>query len=139
MNQIDLPNKRAIVTGGARGIGFGVAQRLQRSEAKVCLWDSDADALATAIQALSSGGEVRTARVDLADAEQVQVAADVLAQEWGGGDILLNNAGITGGMPLRGKLRWPTRIGSWTSTSMGSSTAVVPWCLIWSNLRRVVW
>ena len=85
MNQIDLPNKRAIVTGGARGIGFGVAQRLQRSEAKVCLWDSDADALATAIQALSSGGEVRTARVDLADAEQVQVAADVLAQEWGGG------------------------------------------------------
>lgn len=97
MNQIDLKNKRAIVTGGARGIGFGVAQRLQQSGAKVCLWDADADALASAKAALDADGEVRTALVDLTDAEQVQVATDAMASEWGGIDILVNNAGITGG------------------------------------------
>ncbi len=48
MNQIDLNDRAAIVTGGARGIGRAIAERLLASGAKVSLWDVDAAALATA-------------------------------------------------------------------------------------------
>ena len=41
MNQIDLGGRVAIITGGARGIGLAVAERLARSGAKVALWDRD--------------------------------------------------------------------------------------------------
>ena len=43
MNQIDLNGRRAVVTGGAQGIGLSVTQRLLDSGAAVSLWDQDAD------------------------------------------------------------------------------------------------
>ena len=49
MNQIDLGNQVAVVTGGAQGLGFAIAQRLLTSGAKVSLWDMNADALAAAV------------------------------------------------------------------------------------------
>lgn len=97
MNQIDLQGKRAIVTGGARGIGFGVARRLLQSGAKVTLWDVDEAALAKACAALGTDGEVRSQRLDLTDPEAVEDAAAAAAKEWGGIEVLVNNAGITGG------------------------------------------
>jgi len=97
MNQIDLKGKRAIVTGGAKGIGWGVAQRLLQSGARVALWDVDATGLAQAKTELSELGEVATMVFDLADAEKVAAAADEVAAIWGGIDVLVNNAGITGG------------------------------------------
>jgi 2-dehydro-3-deoxy-L-rhamnonate dehydrogenase (NAD+) len=48
MNQIDLKNRRAVVTGGARGIGYAIARRLLQSGATVSLWDLDVDAMAEA-------------------------------------------------------------------------------------------
>ncbi len=45
MNVIDLKNRMAIVTGGARGIGYAIAQRLLGSDAAVVLWDMDTAAL----------------------------------------------------------------------------------------------
>ena len=48
MNFIDLKGRTAIVTGGARGIGFAIAQKLLASGAAVALWDIDAAALAKA-------------------------------------------------------------------------------------------
>ena len=48
MNEIDLNNRNAIVTGGARGIGRAIAERLLASGARVSLWDVDAAALAQA-------------------------------------------------------------------------------------------
>jgi len=55
MNQIDLSNRVAIVTGGARGIGLAIARRLLDSGASVSLWDLDAAALEQASKELKAG------------------------------------------------------------------------------------
>ncbi len=96
MNQIDLANKNAIVTGGARGIGFAIAQRLLLSGASVSLWDIDADALASAASELASLGKVHTATVDVTSEESVEAAAASTEQALGSIEILVNNAGIAG-------------------------------------------
>ncbi|MFZ9449345.1 MAG: SDR family NAD(P)-dependent oxidoreductase, partial [Alphaproteobacteria bacterium] len=45
MNRIDLEGRKAVVTGGARGIGLATAERMLQSGAEVCLWDMDPAAL----------------------------------------------------------------------------------------------
>ena len=45
MNNLDMKGRTAVVTGGAAGIGFAIAQRLVASGARVSLWDRDAGAL----------------------------------------------------------------------------------------------
>ena len=97
MNKIDLQGKSAIVTGGARGIGFAIAQRLLASGAACSLWDRDAEALNAAAKALAGAGSVHTATVDLTQADSVKAAADATFKAFGRVDILVNNAGITGG------------------------------------------
>ncbi len=97
MNVIDLKGRTAVVTGGARGIGFAVAQRLLASGAAVALWDIDAAALAKAAAALAGSGPVSTAVVELTDEAEIRTAADALVRDAGKIDILVNNAGITGG------------------------------------------
>ena len=52
MNKIDLQGRNAVVTGGARGIGLAIAQRLLVSGAQCSLWDLDAEALRAAAKAL---------------------------------------------------------------------------------------
>ncbi len=96
MNVIDLKNRTAIVTGGARGIGFAIAQRLLASGAAVALWDMDAAALDQAAAALK-GGRVATAAFDVTDETSITRARDALVRDAGKIDILVNNAGITGG------------------------------------------
>jgi 3-oxoacyl-[acyl-carrier protein] reductase len=97
MNTIDLNNRTAIVTGGARGIGFAAAQKMLASGAAVALWDVDADALAAAVAALKGGGRVHAASVDVTDEASIGNAVDALLRDAGKIDILVNNAGITGG------------------------------------------
>jgi 2-dehydro-3-deoxy-L-rhamnonate dehydrogenase (NAD+) len=105
MNVIDLKNRTAIVTGGARGIGSAVATRLLASGAAVALWDVDATALDKAAASLKSDGQnhkedlkqVHTAIVDVTDEASIARAADALLRDAGKIDILINNAGITGG------------------------------------------
>jgi 2-dehydro-3-deoxy-L-rhamnonate dehydrogenase (NAD+) len=97
MNAIDLNGRTAIVTGAARGIGFAVAQKLLASGAAVALWDIDAAALAKVAAALQASGPVRSAVVDVTDAASVGKAADALIGDAGKIDVLINNAGITGG------------------------------------------
>jgi 3-oxoacyl-[acyl-carrier protein] reductase len=82
----------AAVTGGARGIGLAVAERLSAEGAKVALWDLD-EAEAKRVAARLGGAAMR---VDVAD--EASVAAAVAATEAALGpiDILVNNAGITG-------------------------------------------
>jgi NAD(P)-dependent dehydrogenase (short-subunit alcohol dehydrogenase family) len=96
MNQIDLTNRVAIVTGGARGIGLAIASRLAHSGAAVSLWDVDPTALAEAAQTLASQGKVHTAAVDVTSADSTRDAAEATASALGKIDILVNNAGIAG-------------------------------------------
>jgi 2-dehydro-3-deoxy-L-rhamnonate dehydrogenase (NAD+) len=97
MNQIDLKNRIAVVTGAARGIGYAVAERMLRSGAVVSIWDVDAVRLEAAKASLGHLGRVAHVSIDLTDGDQVQEAVRTTLEELGKLDILVNNAGITGG------------------------------------------
>ena len=94
MNQLDFRNRRAVVTGGAAGIGLAVAKRLAASGAKVALWDRDERALASANEKLDRRAVTQV--IDVTDAGAVERAAKTLARELGGVDVLVCSAGITG-------------------------------------------
>lgn len=96
MNQIDLKNRVAIVTGGARGIGNAISTRLLQSGAKVALWDVDEKALEEAKAELSALGAVHTAQVDVTSLASVEAATASTLAAFGKIDILVNNAGIAG-------------------------------------------
>jgi NAD(P)-dependent dehydrogenase (short-subunit alcohol dehydrogenase family) len=96
MNQIDLKSRVAIVTGGARGIGLSIAQRLLASGASVALWDIDPTALDKAGQQLSSLGKVAGIVVDVTSTQSVAAATAETMRAFGKIDILVNNAGIAG-------------------------------------------
>jgi len=96
MNQIDLKGKVAVITGGARGIGYAVAERMLTSGASVVLWDLMADRLPQSKATLSSNGRVETFTVDITDEDQVMAATAAAVKALGKIDILVNSAGITG-------------------------------------------
>ena len=97
MNRIDLANRVAVVTGGAQGIGFAIAERLLDSGAGVALWDIDEAQLGKAEERLGGRGKVTTTRVELTDEVSVDGATEAALAAHGRIDILVNNAGITGG------------------------------------------
>jgi 2-dehydro-3-deoxy-L-rhamnonate dehydrogenase (NAD+) len=97
MNTVDLENRTAIVTGGARGIGFAIAQRMLKSGAKVVLWDMDKAAMDVANMSLQASGPIYVDTVDVTDETSVGKAAAAHMRVFGKIDILVNNAGITGG------------------------------------------
>jgi NAD(P)-dependent dehydrogenase (short-subunit alcohol dehydrogenase family) len=97
MNQIDLQGRIAVITGGARGIGYATAERVLRSGGAVSLWDIDAGKLSEARAGLAELGEVAIQTVELTSEEAVQDATNATLGDFGKIDILVNNAGITGG------------------------------------------
>lgn len=97
MNQIDLKGRIAVITGGARGIGLVVAERVLQSGGSVSLWDVDGERLAQTRQSLSQQGIVDSAQVELTNEESVRAATAATAGRFGKIDVLVNNAGITGG------------------------------------------
>lgn len=101
MNRYDLTDQTAIVTGGARGIGYEIAVRLLESGSRVVLWDKDREAVETAAGNLAAKGETQAMVVDLCDGDQVRKVTAAVAKQSGRIDILVNNAGIAGpSMPL---------------------------------------
>ncbi len=97
MNQIDLTHRVAVITGGAQGIGYACAERMLRSGATVVLWDIDAARLAQAREKLLAIGPTHSAVVELTDDQAVMQATAHVITEHKRIDILLNNAGVTGG------------------------------------------
>ncbi|MGR3714370.1 MAG: SDR family NAD(P)-dependent oxidoreductase [Shimia sp.] len=96
MNTLDLKGKRAVITGGARGMGFAFAQRFLESGASVALWDISPDTLNKAEAALAAKGTVTSQMVNVADYASVEARAAAVTGALGGIDILVNAAGIAG-------------------------------------------
>jgi NAD(P)-dependent dehydrogenase (short-subunit alcohol dehydrogenase family) len=98
----DLTGKVALVTGGSRGIGAAIAQRLARDGAAVAFtYVAAADkAQAVAKQIEADGGRVLVIQADNADPAAVVAAVEQSAREFGQLDILVNNAGIFIGGPV---------------------------------------
>jgi 3-oxoacyl-[acyl-carrier protein] reductase len=96
MNQIDLKGRKAVVTGGAQGIGFSIAARLIASGATLSLWDRDEVLLNKAQADLSIRGEVSSEVVDVGSAESVRKATTSALKKHDRIDILVANAGIAG-------------------------------------------
>lgn len=109
MNQLDLNHQVAVITGGARGIGFAIAQRLLQSGASVCLWDCDPAALDAAKVSLKDEARVHTATVDVTDEQSVKVATESTLGRFGKISLLVNNAGIAG---TNGKT-WELDVADW--------------------------
>lgn len=93
-NRYDLSGRTAVVTGGAQGIGFAVAERLVKSGARVILWDLHEELMDKAVKALGEGASAR--RVDISDYPAIEAAVTAATESHGGVDILVNSAGIAG-------------------------------------------
>ena len=90
---IDIKDKRVVVTAGAHGIGLAIADTFSRAGAQVHVCDVNDAFLAEATQRLPG---VTQSRTDVADQEQVGAMFDTLEKRWGALDVLINNAGIAG-------------------------------------------
>lgn len=97
MNVLDkfrLQGRRAVVTGGSRGLGRAMAQAFAEAGADLILVGRDADSLQRAREELTAlGGEVRTIAADLADGESAEHLCDGLLRDHPPIDILVNNVG----------------------------------------------
>ena len=97
MNQLDLKGRVAVITGGAQGIGYSIAERMLDSGAAVSLWDINEQQLGQARAALASRGKVATEVVEITDDASVDAATRSTLTKLGRLDALVNSAGITGG------------------------------------------
>lgn len=94
MNQLDFKGRHAIVTGGATGLGFAIAQRLVASGGSVSVWDRDLTAGRTAAERLGAGCSF--VQVEVTDETSVRDAVQSTVRRSQRVDALVNSAGITG-------------------------------------------
>src|SRR5215471_11668654 len=92
MNQYDLRGRQAVVTGGASGLGYAIAERLSASGAKVVIWDRDEKAGRSAAAALAG----HFVLVDVSDLAAVTRAVPATLGDVAAIDILVNNASVAG-------------------------------------------
>ncbi len=94
-NAFSVAGRNGLVTGGALGIGFGIAKRFVADGANVLIVDRDQEALQRAQKSLGAGpGKVVILAGDVAEEATAQAAVDRCVKELGSLDILVNNAGI---------------------------------------------
>ena len=94
MNQLDFKGRHGVITGGATGLGYAIAERLLASGGQVTLWDLDADAAQRAAAALGAGA--RAVAVDVSNQASVAAAVASTISAVPRVDALVNSAGITG-------------------------------------------
>ena len=91
MNNIDLNDKVAVVTGGAQGFGLAIAKRISESGANVVIWDKNEEILKQ-VKLRNSFNLT----VDVTSFENVSKAVETTLNQYRKIDILVNNAGIAG-------------------------------------------
>ena len=96
MPPVDLHQRRAVVTGAAKGIGRAITARLLTAGAAVCLWDWAPETLTSTAHDLRTLGPVEAVTVNVTDPAAVSAAVQATRERLGGIDILVNNAGIAG-------------------------------------------
>jgi NAD(P)-dependent dehydrogenase (short-subunit alcohol dehydrogenase family) len=94
-----LAGKRVLITGAARGIGAALAEQLAQQGARLALVGLEAEAMAAVAERCGEGTFV--AECDVSNRDQVFQAVDAAAQALGGLDVVVANAGIATGGPLR--------------------------------------
>ena len=140
MHQLDLNKQRAIVTGGAQGIGRAVAERLLESGAAVAIWDRDEAVMAQTLGELGPRGTFVAIEADVTDAGSVTSALEETRSRLGGVEILINNAGISG----PNATTWEYPLEAWNEVLAIDLTGVFLCCrtvvplLIEQNYGRVV-
>jgi len=96
MNNIDLKNRTAIVTGAAQGFGFAISERLINSGAKVIMWDVDGETLKKSIKKINNPKLSFDSVLDVTKFEKVSKEIEKNIKEHKKIDIFINNAGISG-------------------------------------------
>ena len=140
MHQLDLKDQRAVVTGGAQGIGRAIAERLLESGAAVAIWDHDQAVMAETLSELGARGRVVAIEADVTDAGSVASALAETRTQLGGLEILVNNAGISG----PNATTWEYPLEAWDEVLAVDLTGVFLCCraavplLIEQNYGRVV-
>ena len=96
-----LSGQTAVVTGGAQGLGFAIAERFIAEGARVVLGDLDLEATHAAVKRLGGGDIAAAVRCDVTRADEVQTLVASAVERFGGLDIMVNNAGITRDATMR--------------------------------------
>ena len=94
---LNIQGRTAFITGGANGIGLGIARSLAHAGAKLALADIDAAALAKAKAELQDITQVETFVLDVRDRDAFATTADAVERALGSVTLLFNNAGVAGG------------------------------------------
>jgi gluconate 5-dehydrogenase len=96
MNKFRLDNKIALVSGGSKGVGFGIATALAEAGSDLVLVARDKKTLEAARDKLSdTGRQVRTYSFDMSNTDKIRELFAEITKDTGGVDILVNNAGGT--------------------------------------------
>ena len=128
---MNLKDKTAIVTGGARGIGRGIALELAKAGVNIVIADlpdvqEDADETCKLIEA--QGAQALSVQTNVRDEAQCQAMAQAAVDKFGGIDILVNNAGVVGVAPVvtMSEEEWDRVIGVNLTGMFLASKAVIP-------------
>ena len=139
MNNFDLKDRVAIITGGAQGFGLAISKRIIQSEGKVVIWDIDENAINSALNEISSEN-LSYKKVNVTNFVEIEKALLETENELGKIDIFVNNAGITG---MNAKV-WDYPLDEWKkvieldlNSTFYCCKAVVPH-MIKNNYGRIV-
>lgn len=127
---LGIAGKRALVLGGNRGIGFGIARALAAEGVAVAITGRDTARLAAAAAELGAahGGRAEPYALDLGDVERLPAFAAMLAERFGPIDILVNNTGGPdyGGASNRPPQEWSARFQDMVLSVIALTDAVLP-------------
>jgi len=139
MNNLDLKDRVAIITGGAQGFGLAISKRIIQSGGKVVIWDIDKAAAESALKEINSNN-LSYKIVDATNYNEIEKAVKESETKLGKIDIFINNAGITG---MNAKV-WEYPLDEWKkvieldlNSTFYCCKAVVPH-MIKNNYGRIV-